>query len=82
MIPHGSHIYAKSSDMANTTMCAYHNSDHALLQWKCVLWCCAEFSCINIPDQETTKKMAKQHPQFGFTFTTSLHVVLLMVEFH
>ena len=28
------------------------------------------------------KHMTKQHPQLGFTFTTSLDVVLLMVEFH
>ena len=29
-----------------------------------------------------TKNMKKQHPQLGFTFITSLDVVLLMVEFH
>ena len=28
------------------------------------------------------KNMKKQHPQLGFTFTTSLDVVLLMVELH
>ena len=28
------------------------------------------------------KNMKKQHPQLGFTFITSLHVVLLMVELH
>ena len=28
------------------------------------------------------KKMTKLHPQLGFTFTTSLDVVLLMVELH
>ena len=28
------------------------------------------------------KNMIKQHSQLGFTFTTSLEVVLLMVEFH
>ena len=28
------------------------------------------------------KNMKEQHPQLGFTFTTSLDVVLLMVEFH
>ena len=28
------------------------------------------------------KNMKKQHPQLGFTFTTSLEVVVLMVEFH
>ena len=28
------------------------------------------------------KNMTRQHPQLSFTFTTSLDVVLLMVEFH
>ena len=28
------------------------------------------------------RNMTKLHPQLGFTFTTSLDVVLLMVEFH
>ena len=28
------------------------------------------------------KSMKKQHPQLGFTFITSLDVVLLMLEFH
>ena len=50
---HGSHIYAKAYDMAQATMCAYPQSDHALPHWKCVLWCCAECPCINLPDQET-----------------------------
>ena len=52
MIPHGHHIYAKSSDMANTTMCAYPHSDHALPHWKCVLGCCADCPCINLTEQE------------------------------
>ena len=58
MIPHGSHIYAKASDMENTTMCAYPHSDHALPHWKCVLRCCADCPCINLPDHET--KSARQ----------------------
>ena len=28
------------------------------------------------------KNMNKQHPQLGFTFITSLDIVMLMVEFH
>ena len=28
------------------------------------------------------KNMKKQHPQLGFTFITSLDVVLFMVDFH
>ena len=51
-MPHGSHIYAKASDMENATMCTYPQSDHALPHWKCVLRCCSDCPCINIPDQE------------------------------
>ena len=50
---HGRHIYAKASDMAKTTMCAYPQSDHSMPQRKYVLWCCANFPFINLPDQET-----------------------------
>ena len=81
-MPHGRHIYAKAYDMANATMCAYPQSDHALLHWKCILRCCAECPHINIPDQKTNKNMKKQHPQLGFTFVASLYVVLLRVDFH
>ena len=81
-MPHGRHIYVKASDMANATMCTYSHYDNALPHWKCVLRCCADSPSINLPDQETTKKMRKQHPQLGFTFITSLEVVLLMLEFH
>ena len=52
MMPHGRHIYSKAYDMANATMYAYPNSDNALPHWKCVLRCCANFPCINLPDQE------------------------------
>ena len=81
-MPHGRHIYAKASDMANATMCTYPQSEHVLPHWKCVLLCCADCTCINIPDQETNKNMKKQHPQLGFTFITSSDVVLSMVDFH
>ena len=81
-MPHGSHIYATASDMANATMCAYPQSEHSLPHWKCVLLCYADCPCINIPDQEITKNMTKQNPQLGFTFITSSDVVLFMVEFH
>ena len=81
-MPHVRHIYAKAYDMENATMCAYPQSKHALPHWKCVLWCCVDFPYINIPDQETNKNMKKQHPQLGFTFITSLEVVLPMVESH
>ena len=52
-MPHGRHIYAKVSNMAQYTMCEYPKSDHALTHWKCVLKCCAECLRINLPDQET-----------------------------
>ena len=34
-------------------MCEYPQSNHALPHYKCVLWCCAKFPCVKIPDQET-----------------------------
>ena len=55
-MPHGSHIYAKALDITNATICTYPQSEHALSHLKCVLRCCADCPCINIPDQETTKK--------------------------
>ena len=82
VMPHGCHIYAKASYMEKSIMCTYPQSDHALPRWKCVLRCCADCPRNNIPDQETTKNTKKQHPQLGFAFTTSLDVVLIMVEFH
>ena len=81
-MPHGRHIYAKAYDIENATMCTNPHSDHSLPHSECVLLFCDDCPCINLPDQETTKNMKKQHPQLGFTFTTSLDVVLLMVEFH
>ena len=79
-MPHGRHIYAKASGMANATMCAYPHSDDAPPHWKCVLQCCTECPCINLPEQDVFKK--KQHPQLGFIFITPLDIVMLMVEFH
>ena len=81
-MPHGRHIYAKASDMAKDTMCTYPQTDHALPHWKYVLWCCANYPCINLTYQENIINMKKQHPQYSFTFITSLDAVLLMVEFH
>ena len=65
-MPHGSHIYAKASDMANATMCAYPQSENSLPHWKYVLQCCADCPCINIPDQEITKKYDKTTPTIRF----------------
>ena len=65
-MPHGRHIYAKASEMANATMCAYPQSDNALPHWKCVLWCCAECPHINLSDQETDKKNDGTTPLIRF----------------
>ena len=65
-MPYGSHIYAKASDMTNSTMCTYPQSDHALLHCKCVLRCCADCPCINITYQETTKKHGETTPSIMF----------------
>ena len=80
-MPHGSHIYANASDMVNATICTYPQSDHALPHWKCVLRRCDDFPYNNLPDQ-FRKNMKEKHPQLGFTFITSLDVVLIMVKFH
>ena len=65
-MPYRGHIYAKASNMAKATMCAYPQSDHALPHWKFVLWCCAKFPCINLPDQETDKKYEETTPSIRF----------------
>ena len=62
VMPHGRHIYAKSYGMANATMCTYPQSDHALPNFKCALWCCTDCPCINISDQETDKKHEETTP--------------------
>ena len=54
-MPHGNHIYAKSSDMEKDKMFTYTQSDDTLPHWKYVLRCCADCPCINLPDQETYK---------------------------
>ena len=65
-MPHGRHIYAKASDMENDTMCTYPQYDHALQHWKCVLRCCADCACINLPDQETNQKQEEKTPSIRF----------------
>ena len=47
-------------------MCAYPESEHALPHWKCVLRCCNDCPCINITDQETTKKNDETTPSIRF----------------
>ena len=69
VMPHWRHNYSKASDMAKAIMRTYPQ-------------CCAECPHINLPDQEKNKNKRKKHPQLGFTFITSLNVVLLMVYFY
>ena len=65
-MPHGRHIYAKSSDMEQATMSAYPQSDHALPPCKCVLRCCSDCPCINIIDQETDNHNSDTTPSIRF----------------
>ena len=65
-IPHGRHIYAKASDMAQDTMCTYPQSTHALPHWKCLLYFCANCPCINLPDQERDNWYSETAPLIRF----------------
>ena len=65
-MPHGCHIYAKAYDMAKATMCIYSQSDNALLHWKCVLRCCSDCPCINLPEQETDNQNSDTTPSIRF----------------
>ena len=58
-MPHGSHIYAKSSDTEKAKMCTYPQSDHALPHWKGVLRCCAEYPHIDLTDLEKIENTKK-----------------------
>ena len=66
VMPYGCHIYAKSSDMSKAKMYTYPNSDHALPHWKCVLRCCTDYPCINIPDQEIYIRYSETTPSIRF----------------
>ena len=67
-MPHGSHIYAKASDMENATMYTYTQS-------------VTNFHVSIFLTKKQIIIIQKQHPQLGFTFITSLGVVLLMESF-
>ena len=66
IMAHGRHIYDKSYDTEKDKMCIYPQSDHALPHWKCVLRCCARFTCINISDQETYNQYSETTPSISF----------------
>ena len=53
VIPHGNNIYQTASDMDMATMCAYLLYQHTLTHWRCVLCCCSNCPCIDIPNQES-----------------------------
>ena len=61
-MPHGSHIYAKVSGMAQAKICAYPQSDHALPHWTFLLWCFSDCPYINIPGQETDNQNSDTTP--------------------
>ena len=65
-MPHGRHIYAKASDMAKSKICVYPQYDHALPHWKCVMRCCADCPCINLPDQEIDNQFSDTTPSIRF----------------
>ena len=65
-MPHGIHIYAKASDMANATICTCPQSEHALPHWKCVLRYFSDCPCINLPDHKTNKKHEETTPSIRF----------------
>ena len=48
------------------TLQHFPQSEHAIPHWKCVLRCCADCPCINIPDQETIKKHEETTPSIRF----------------
>ena len=66
VMPHVRHIYSKAADMEKAKMCIYPQSDHAPPHWKCVLRCCVDCTCINIPDQETDNKNSDTTPSISF----------------
>ena len=81
-MPHGSHIYAKAYDIE---MLQYAHILSLIMHFHTGNVYCGAVLTVLVSISMTKKKlknMAKQHPQLGFTFTTSLDVVLLMVNFH
>ena len=65
-MPHGSHIYAKASDMAKATMCEYPQPYHSLPNCKCVMRCCSKCPSVNIPGQETDDQYSNTSPPICF----------------
>ena len=81
-MPHGPHIYSKASNMAKATMCAYPYSDNHFHT--------GNFYCDGVLTAHVSIFLNKkyifsihtQHLQLGFTFITSLRILLIMVELY
>ena len=63
---YGCHIYQTESDMAMAKMCTYPPSQHELPHWKCVLRCCEDCLCIDIPSQESDDNHSQTSPEINF----------------
>ena len=55
VMTHGNHIYATASDTTMAKICAYPPYQHALTSCKCVLHCCTNFLCIDLPGQDSDR---------------------------
>ena len=82
VIPHEHHIHAKVSDMEKATMCAYPQYSHTLPQINVYYDYVLNVHVSILLSKKHIISFQKQHPQYDFTFITSLRVVLLMVEFY
>ena len=65
-MPHKRHNYTKASDMEKAKICVYPQYDRALPHWKCLLQCCTDCPCINIPDQESDHQYSETTPSIRF----------------
>ena len=74
VMPHGRHIYAKSSDMEKAIMFPYPQSDHSLSHWKRVLRCCDNYPCINLTDQE------KDNQYSDTTHSIRFHIYIIIAR--
>ena len=82
VIPHGHHIYAKSCDMENAK---YAHILSLIMQFHTGNVYYGVVTTVHISiflTKKQIKNMKKKHPQYSFTFITSLCVVLPMVESH
>ena len=81
-MPHRRHIYATASDMANASMCTYPQSEHSLPHWKCVLRCCNDCPCINIPDEEVSNKHDETTPTIRFHIYHIIFIYHILCKRH